>query len=242
MEYKVPTKQRLEFISNEDLYRIIAAVISVADKALEGADEKLHSNVIDPFSAIFDAVSGGLTLNDWIKKERTRQIQKTLQNSLGTFHQEILGHCYGWQDLETGGVVDIVNHDKKLLAEVKNKYNTTKGNHKTQVYDDLESLIASEKYSGYTGYYVEVIPKGRKEYNKLFTPSDNVSKTNRPENESIRQIDGKTFYALATGIDDAIRQLYYVLPEVIYDIKGENTGIHNEDLFHGLFNKAYRIE
>lgn len=96
----------------------------------------------------------------WLKQEEARLVQKTLQNLVGNFHQEILGHMDGWTNLRTGSVVDLLNSEQKIIAEVKNKYNTTKGNHKKVIYDDLHSLIRTE-FPGYTGYYVEIIPKSQ---------------------------------------------------------------------------------
>ncbi len=63
----------------------------------------------------------------WYKNETARQAQKTLQNHLGDFHQRILGSVKGWTDMHTGGVIDLISHDTKIIAEVKNKYNTVSG-------------------------------------------------------------------------------------------------------------------
>ena len=64
-----------------------------------------------------------------------------------------------------GGVVDIICENKKIVAEIKNKHNTTKGNHKKSIYDDLLSVL--ERYEGYTGYYVDFTQK-RKELQQAF--------------------------------------------------------------------------
>ena len=126
--YQLPKKQLLSFISNKDLYENVEAVLNIAHKATEDSERKLYSNVIDPFSALFEAMSINIKLSGWIKKEKSRQLQKTIQNAIGIFHQEILGSFSGWKSLGTGSVVDLVNEDLKIIAEVKNKYNTTKGN------------------------------------------------------------------------------------------------------------------
>lgn len=162
-----------------------------------------------------------------------------MQNALGEFHQGVLGAVDGWQDLGTGHVIDIASKNKKIIAEVKNKYNTTKGNHKVVIYDDLKAQLHNP-YKGFTAYYVEIIPPKKGAYNKPFTPSDNKSKKRRPVNENIRVIDGKSFYAIATGDDDGLRKVYEVLPRVISDIigGGEEKAIE-EALFMELFDRAY---
>jgi len=235
----LPKKQLLPFINNENLYTHVRDVLNTAQHASDLAVKNLYSNVVDPFSAIFDALRQEITLIDWIEQETARQIQKTMQNALGDFHQAIIGSMNGWEDLSVGHVVDVRNIKRKIIAEIKNKHNTTKGSDKKSIYDNLNSqLIAGRK--GFTGYYVEIIPKGRKPYNKAFTPSDNVTQKRRPVNEGIRVIDGKSFYALASGHQEALKMLYTALPKVISDILGvDHRKVTKDDLFMELFNKAY---
>ena len=73
--------QLLTFITNEDLYAHTKTVLSTISEATENAEQRLHSNVIDPFSAIFSATNDGLTLKKWLQSEKNRKIQKTLQNT-----------------------------------------------------------------------------------------------------------------------------------------------------------------
>lgn len=135
--------------------------------------------------------------------------------------------------------MDVVNTDRKIIAEIKNKYNTTKGNHKSAIYTNLHKLIHNE-YSGYTSYYVEIIPQGGKLYDKSFTPSDNNLHTQKRINSHIRIIDGRSFYALASGYPDALEQLYAVLPQVIQDIlKDPNKILLKKEELEKLFLRAY---
>lgn len=239
MQYKIPSEQLLPFIKNEDLYKQVAAVLEVAIKAKKESEDNFYKNSIDPFSALFDAMVQGVSLDSWTQQEKSRQIQKTFQNSMGTFHQEILGSFDGWKSLGVGQIVDIVNDEKKIIAEVKNKHNTTKGNHKIAIYDDIKMLQGS-KYAGYTGYYVEVIPKNKKVYDKEFTPSDNKLKERRGADKMIRVVDGKTFYDMASGQNETLKRFYSVLPKVASDILGEDfKKINADEDFAELFNKTY---
>ena len=145
----------------------------------------------------------------------------------------------GWKSMGKGHVFDVMNEDKKIIAEVKNKYNTTKGNHKTAIYDDLKGQIKN-KYGDFTAYYVEIIPRKREMYNKIFTPPDNRTGKRRPKNEKIRVIDGKSFYAMASGDADALKKIYLVLPAIIGEILGKSVSdFTKEKLFSELFDKAY---
>lgn len=180
----------------------------------------LHRNTLDCFSASIDAVVQGISLDQWMIQERERQKQKTKQNQIGSLHEDIMGSIPGVVKLDVGNVIDIISEQKMLIAEVKNKHNTTKGNHKVAIYDDLSDTL--KRYPGYTAYYVEVLPKGKARYDKPFTPSDNKSHTQRPVNRNIRVIDGFSFYSLLTGCDDALEELYKSLPELVSEIVYEN--------------------
>ena len=232
------SKYNLSFISDENLVQEVENVLRKVAEATEKVEIKLYNNKVDPFSAAFDSIRQKMSIEEWFEQEKVRQIQKSMQNAVGDFHQAVLGHVDGWSDLKVGGIADLRNNERKIVAEVKNKFNTTKGNHKKVIYDDLEVLI-STLGNDYTGYYVEIIPSTKKPYDKPFVPSDNVTKQRRPENEHIRVIDGKSFYALVTGEEDALRKLYNVLPTVISDVlQNKSFEIDSEDL-GALFEKVY---
>lgn len=175
----------------------------------------LRRNTIDVFSQTLECTILDISKEEWEIREFTRQAQKTLQNKVGELHQKILGTIDGVTDLGVGEIVDLKGPN--FIAEIKNKHNTTKGNHKVAIYDDLEKCLS--KADGDTvGYYVEILPKNGKKYDKPFTPSDNKTSTRRPENDKIRQIDGKTFYAKVTGNPNALEELYHMLPDVAAEI------------------------
>lgn len=240
MSYKVPSKPLLPYISNKDLFAKVEEVIKLTQAAVNMCEKNFYKNAIDPFSAIFDAFMKNISLEQWIQQESSRQIQKTMQNAIGEFHQKILGCVEGWQNMGTGNVFDLLNKDKKIIAEVKNKFNTTKGNHKVAIYDDLE-LQLKNKYKGYRAYYVEIIPQNKKEYNNPFTPPDNKTKTRRAKNEKIRKIDGNSFYFFATGEKNPLKMLYDVLPIVIGIILNKKHEYLTKDKFFiELFRRAYK--
>ncbi|OAV04953.1 Eco47II family restriction endonuclease [Moraxella catarrhalis] len=209
----------------------------------EISEQSLRQNTLDVFSATLESILKGISFDEWIEQEKKRQIQKTLQNKVGDLHQKILGTLSGVQDLGVGGVVDIISQEKSLIAEIKNKHNTTKGNHKIAVYDDLKSVLSS-KPEITTAYYVEILPKNGKKYNKPFTPSDNKTSQQRPANEFIRQIDGQSFYELLTGNPNALRELYILLAQVASEILSEEFNLTlnyqdyiNEKEFNVIYGK-----
>ena len=214
----------LPFISDENLHAYVERVLYIVrSKTLD--ENQLFKNAVDPFSAVFDAAQQNISLKDWTAQEKSRQLQKTLQNAVGEFHQRALGSMPGWEDLATGQVVDLKNDNKKVIAEVKNKYNTAKGSDRIVIYDKLLGSLVNT-YHDYTAYNVEVIPHNKGIYDKPFVPSDNQTRQRRPTNDKIRVIDGKSFYRLASGFPDALRMLYEALPKVIIDILGTSSKIH----------------
>lgn len=212
----------LSFISDQDLEKEVSLILTTAGVALKKANTKFGKNVIDPFSVIFEMAGFNIKeVSTWEVSEKTRQSQKTLSNAFGTFHQNILGHIAGWKNLGIGHSADLECDDKKIIAEVKNKYNTVTGGKLCDVYDHLDKLVMPivSKYKGYTAYYVEIIPRPKRsksqKYDVSFTPSDKQTKTARAANVLIRKIDGQSFYELVTGVPDALEQLYDALPIVI---------------------------
>jgi len=141
-------------------------------------------------------------------------------------------------------IVDIVNDERRIIAEIKNKHNTIKASDKIGLYDTFKNLVLVKtgKYHDYTAYYVEIIPKNPARCEKMFAPSDRKTGHKAPENERIRQIDGASFYALATGYDNALALLYKALPEAIdICLKQQDKPLSKIDksAFQEYFIKAY---
>lgn len=229
----------LSFIQDTVLLQIVSDFLSQYERIQSQAKDKLEENALDPFSAILFSMCSGCDLQQWMEMELSRQIGKSFQNNVGEFHQSILGSCNGWEIIDD--VIDIRNTEKKIIAEIKNKHNTTKGSDKKVIYDNLASILNSPFYKdkGYTGYYVEVISKNRNKYNKCFTPTDSTTKSIKPVREDIRVIDGVSFYSLATGEENALMQLYKTLPLVIQEIRGSGAEILEDPLFDELFIKTF---
>jgi len=215
------------------------------------SQKDIYRNTLDLFSAKIECILQGITPESWIPIEKTRQAQKTLQNKIGVFHQQVSGCFDGWEDLGKGEVVDVVNKDKKIIAEIKNKHNTTKGNHKVAIYDDLKFLLQG-KYKGYTGFYVEILPLRKKTYNKEFTPSDNKTRSKRKARKDIRVIDGLSWYKLISNNENFISVFYEKL--LVNAIKYSNDNVEDkykisinesiagDPIFDVFLNKAFDLD
>ena len=231
----------LNWISDEILIEAATNLLDKAANIKEKSKKNVNKNVIDPFSSLFQLGGSELQYEEWLTGEITRQAQKSLQNHVGAFHQNILGSISGWENKKTGSVIDLVNLDKKIIAEVKNKHNTVKGSDLVGVYDTLSGAVTEKMsvYKDFTSYYVTIIPPKSHRFDRPFTPSDNKKGQRREANEKVRIIDGASFYELVTGDPNALRDLYKILPTVISKITGRQFLDDEIESLTALFVGAY---
>lgn len=230
----------LKWISDD---KLIAAIKKMSESIQTGrmrAAESFERNVIDPFAATFSMSLLGVSELEWKSQEINRQIDKSLSNAVGVFHQQILASVPGWQDLNNTNQVDLVNDGQKILAELKNKYNTLNAAGTVTLYKKLSDLVNSKssKYKGYNAYYVMIIPRHKRGCNEAFAPSDNASGERCRNDVKIKIIDGPKFYALVSGEEKALENLFNIIPKVIADQKLGYPVKHNS-LISELFQKAF---
>lgn len=237
----------LDYISDENFLDEVELLLKKAKKKRDAAERTFNSNVIDPFGALFEA-PGFSSHEDWRNSEIARQRQKTIQNHVGTFHQKVLGHVEGWQDMGIGGIVDLVNEERKIIAEVKNKYSTVTGGDLAEKYNALNKLVSPKhsRFKDYDAYFVNIIPRRPVRIDQPFTPSDKNSGSQCPVNSKIRIIDGASFYTLVTGRTDALKELHAALPHAIERVLSERFGesgysIPDKANFLSYFNLAYGL-
>ncbi len=233
----------LSWISDEKLLLALkdfAAALSRGD--VKNAKDS-GRNVIDPFATVFTLSFFGMSHRHWVQMEEFRKKDKTLTNALGAFHQQILGSVEGWENLGQKAVVDLVNDNRKIIAELKNKYNTVKGSDKINIYNALHSCVYDKvsRFRGYKAYYVTIIPQKPEGIERPFVPSDNQSGTKPAEDPSIMEIDGKRFYALVTGSETALEDLFNVIPNILTShhfhlLLDDQSKAVVVQLFHDAFN------
>ncbi|MDR0955894.1 MAG: Eco47II family restriction endonuclease [Candidatus Nomurabacteria bacterium] len=218
----------LSWIADEDLRLCVDEVLKSA------RDNDLNSNVIDPFSATFDIMRQGIGWDEWLRQENSRQVQKSFQNSIGYFHQHILGKVPGCEDPGRSGVYDFINHQKKIVAEIKNKYNTMNAGAARSVYQNLTGFL-DEELKGYIGYVVFIVPRHPADFVRPWTTGG------LPQRDDLLQIDGESFYRLATGDPNALKNLFEVLPLVIAEIlQVQSPAPDLLEKFSKLFKKVYK--
>ncbi len=190
------------------------------EESLEEGDifkSSLFSNIIDPFKMTFDIQKIGL--EEWVKKEILRQLDKSVEQKMGEFHQRMLGGVEGWVDLGVGHEVDLMKEDKTVYLEIKNKFNTCSSDALKGVRGKLED-ITRENHDA-VGYWAFIISR----YSER--SGDEVwIKKGFNQIEAVRKVWGKEVYSLVTGREDALEQVYNTLPDVISDVVREDEMEH----------------
>lgn len=226
-------------MSTFDRAKVKEVVRSFIQKGYEAKKKDMYKNTLDIFSAALTGILKEQSWDEWVEEEKIRQVQKTLQNKVGELHQKILATLPDINDLGVKGILDLESRNKKFVAEIKNKHNTTKGDHLVRVYDVIEEKLR-DMPEDTIGYYVSILPPNGKKYDKEFRPSDNTKKIpenctkeekedfienvkRRPLNPRIREIDGQSFYTKITENPNALRELYLMLPPLIAEVLSEES-------------------
>ena len=201
----------LSFISDENLLKCISELHNTYEqcqRTFTTAD--FYKNKVDPIKFQFDMVFNEINDSDYIKAAITRQVDKTISNAIGAFHQRLLGCIDGLNDLGVGNGCDLVNDQRTIFAELKNKHNTMNSSSSEATIQKL--INTAEKNPKATCYLIQIIAK--KSINDLWEGSFNGKHYSHPR---VKKISADRFYELVTGIPDAFYQLCTVLPQATKD-------------------------
>lgn len=216
----------VEFVSDNDFLECVRKVVEAYQSLDENVSPtsilKESKNTIDEFKTIFDVCVNQINFDEWLKFELTRQQDKTINNKIGEFHQELLGKVNGWVDLGVGDEteIDLKKEDNTVFIELKNKYNTMNSSSEKTCREKLEKVI--EKYPDATAYWAYVISKNYKSECRVW-------KYQQREDERIKRISGDRLYAMITGDPQALEKTFNAIPKAIVEILGEDYTLTKED-------------
>lgn len=200
----------LSFISDEHLLKCIGnlhnAYLSAKAKVSES---QFYRNKVDTIKLTFDSKFNNMSEEDLINSEILRQIDKSINNSIGTFHEEILSGIEGYEKGNLSGY-DIKAVDNTLFADIKNKHNTMNSSSAEALYQKLARYADDNKKA--KCYWVQILAKGS--FVEQWTGDINGKEYNHSR---VFKISGDKFYALLSKQDDALFQLYKKLPLAISD-------------------------
>lgn len=228
----------LTWISDKDLKAAVKKMAESVISARQKAENDISRNVIDPFSLFFNISLMSKDVCTWETNEVTRQAEKGLTNAMGHFHQEIISRVEGWFDPLNAQDFDLINRDKRIIVEMKNKYNTLNAEGQKNCFLKLHSAVNKKNSSfyNYTAYCVNIVPK--QVGVSTFRVKDNASDTYL-ENDKVKLIDGHSFYALATGSETALHDLLVKLPTVLHDLKLAQINANSMAYIEKVFNETY---
>ena len=200
----------VNFISDDHLLNCIHNLHLSYLKAKSNISKKnFYANKIDTIKLTFDAKFNGLEEESLIQSEVLRQIDKSINNSIGTFHEQILGGINGFESGNLSGY-DIKANNDTLFADIKNKHNTMNSSAAEALFQKLARY--ANDYKKAKCYWVQILAKGS--FCDLWSGDINGKEYNHSR---VYKISGDRFYALLTGQEDAMFQFYKVLPIAIRD-------------------------
>lgn len=212
----------VSFVSDSDFLECVRWVCRAYPKQSEEVDmSALQRNVIDPFKMVFDMANRGMDMHSWIQGERMRQEDKTINNTIGEFHQKLLGKVDGWEDLGVGdeSKVDLKKNDNSIFIEIKNKFNTMNSDATASCRRKLEAAVQNNPDA--MAYWCFLISRNG-------TSGEDVWRIRgRETNPAIKKAWGNKVYEIVTGNPSSLEEVWRALPLAIHDIR-DSTGFDNE--------------
>ncbi len=243
---------KLGFISNQNIFDHVKNTVNQYRRSINL--KEFNKNIIDPIKLTFDSKIYGQTMRQTIESECIRQIDKTNNNCIGYFHQNLFTYATnGWKVPDNGqmGGFDVLNEERHIYAEVKNKHNTMNSAGVSATYlKMLDKVMRSNNQA--TCYLVEVIAKESQDivWTATVTQNGHKEQYNWP---SIRRISIDKFYKIVFGKEDAFFKLCKALPDILDDVIADDVNyrlqntvykelekIGNNDFYKSLFLLAFR--
>lgn len=202
--------QYVNFVTDEHLLKCIEGLHNTYKKAKSDIDKSsFYKNKVDTIKLTFDAYFNEVNEETLIKTEIIRQIDKTVNNSLGTFHEQVLGGIKGYQSDYLSGY-DIKAIDDTLFADIKNKHNTMNSSSSEALFQKLARY--ADSYKKAKCYWVQILAKNS--FCELWKGDINGKEYSHSR---VYKISGDQFYELLSGERNALFNLYKILPTAIND-------------------------
>ena len=223
----------LHYISDEHLFKCIENLNNSYISAKSNVNtKKFYKNKVDTIKMTFDSKFNELDEETLIKTEISRQIDKSINNFIGTFHEEVLDGVKGFEKGILSGY-DIKANDNSLFAEIKNKHNTMSSSSAEAAFQKLARFADDNKQANC--YLVQILAK--KSFVKKWSGIINGKEYSHSR---VNMISGDQFYELLTGRENALFELYKVLPRAISDFlkKKENDLLDANSALEEIINSS----
>lgn len=219
----------LGYLSEEDFKTHVRATIMKYGEKLESYDlKRFNSNFIDPIKLIFDKSVYRTSWNDIINNEIFRQRDKSNNNDIGYFHQNIFSYFEGCEVPSAGWDVIYKNSEgirmpegdlvHTLYIEMKNKHNTMNSASSAKTYIKMQGQILED--DDCACLLVEAIAK-KSQNIKWATKVDGKNVQHR----RIRRVSMDRFYEIVTGEQNAFYHMCMALPVIIHEVVNEKNSV-----------------
>ena len=221
----------VEFVSDDDFLRCVEHVCDSYPGDVRSLEPRTD-NGIDPFKMVFDVMNYETSLQDFKEREIARQSDKTVNNTIGEFHQMLLGSVDGWSDLGTGDEtkLDLGRNDGTVFMELKNRFNTVNSDSLNKVREKLERN--AERYPGSVNYWAYLVSKNG-------NSGESDWRYRKRTVSGIRKIWGNAVYGLVTGEAGSLREAWDALPGAINDVRRTSMQLSDLEEMIGWFDRAF---
>lgn len=209
----------LGFISDENIYNHVRETVNRYSASIDL--KEFNKNIIDPIKLTFDAKVYGRTLEEVVASECMRQMDKSNNNHIGYFHQNLFRYAGNGWSVPTEGF-DVVNEERHIFVEMKNKHNTMNSAASQKTYMKMQNKIVRDSRA--TCMLVEAI--ATKSQNKTWIVTVDKEQFN---NEHIRRVSMDKFYEIVFGDSHAFAKLCRALPDILDDVIAEISREGNQN-------------
>ncbi len=212
-------KYKLGFISDKDIFKHVKETVQQYSASIDL--KEFNKNIIDPIKLTFDAKVYGRTMEEVVASECIRQMDKSNNNHIGYFHQNLFRYAgNGWEVPAEG--FDVINEGRHIFVEIKNKHNTMNSAASQKTYMKMQNKIVRDSHA--TCMLVEVI--ATKSQNKTWVVTVDKEQFN---NDHIRRVSIDKFYEIVFGDSLAFAKLCKALPLILDDVIKELGSATNQN-------------
>ncbi|PDS25390.1 Eco47II family restriction endonuclease [Flavobacterium branchiophilum] len=200
----------VDFVSDDHFLKCVANLHTDYLKAKNNVTKKhFYSNKVDTIKLTFDAKFNAIDEESLIRAEILRQIDKSINNSIGTFHEQILGGIAGFEVGNLSGF-DIKATDGSLFAIFK--FEHLPKNIEDCIFEKLSKNAQIFKKSKF--YLVDFTIKNHfKE--KWIIGNDEYSVSHK----NVFMISGHSFYDVISETDETFKKLEAAVLTIPNEIK-----------------------
>ena len=213
---KIEDTYLLKFIKQSDFENHVLATVKGYEENLKSINlKRFNLNIIDPIKLNFDKELYNISWEDVIKQEIQRQRDKSNNNAIGYFHQNIFNYIENCEVPKNGFDIVFKGKERTIYVELKNKHNTMNSSSAKSSYIKMQNQILDD--SNCECYLVEVI--ARKSGNIPWAISLN---NHHYSHDRIRKVSIDQFYKIVTNDDQSFVNLCEQLPITLRKLIQEN--------------------